>query len=58
MGFADWKKLGIFSNQQIGRILQFKKENKGKIGWGILIELGDLTESETALLKQKIQCSE
>jgi len=58
MGFADWKKLGIFSNQQIGRILQFKKENKGKIRWGILIELGDLTESETALLKQKIQCSE
>ena len=58
MRFNEWKNLGLFTDQQIWKILKLKKENGGRIGWIALIEATDLTQDEAILLKKKLRLND
>jgi len=54
MTFGQWKTLGIFEDKEILKLLRYKKEHEGKIGWRELIIEFDLTESQAKWIKSKI----
>ena len=58
MSYAQWFSLGLFSEQEVWKILRYKKKNGGVIGWkGLAIEL-DLTQSQAELLRSKIDITD
>lgn len=57
LNFNDWKKLNLFTDQQIWTILRLKKEHNGSISLISIVESCDLTEMEATRLKSKIQLS-
>jgi DNA uptake protein ComE-like DNA-binding protein len=58
LNFNDWKKLNLFTDQQIWTILRLKKEHNGSISLIRIVESCDLTEMEATRLKSKIQLSD
>jgi len=58
MNYAQWLSLGLFSEQEVWKILRYKKKNGGLVGWkGLTIEL-DLTQSQVELLRSKIDITD
>ncbi len=58
MSFENWKRLGLFQDREIIKILRIRKENGGHIGWKELVILFDLTAQQAAILQKSIQISE
>jgi hypothetical protein len=44
----------LFTNKEIGLIMKTRKGNGGRIGWGEIVILCDLTENQAISLKEKI----
>jgi hypothetical protein len=58
MNYEQWISLGLFSEQEVWKILRYKKKNGGFVGWkGLTIEL-DLTQSQVEILRSKIDITD